>query len=204
MEARARAQEDDDVRLMLAFRDGDVSAFDELFGRWTGRVLHYLERMVRDAACAEELAQEVFVRVHRARESYRPEAKFSTWLYTIATRLALNELRRPYRKRFHESRDDDTGGAAALLVTDEPGPDRVADARRLGRDVEAALAELPERQRSALWLAAVEGLSYAQVAESLDTTPKSVKALVHRARVALARTLAMPDGLRQAEEGEEE
>jgi RNA polymerase sigma-70 factor (ECF subfamily) len=191
MEARVRAQEDDDVRLMLAFRDGDVSAFDTLFARWAGRLLRYLERMVRDAACAEELAQEVFVRVFRARESYRPEARFSTWLYTIATRVALNELRRPRRRSPHESAD---GEAAPVLVAGSPEPDRVVDAQRTGRAVEEALAELPERQRSALWLAAVEGLSYAEVAESLGTTPKSVKALVHRARVSLARSLPPPEG----------
>lgn len=192
-----RAQEDDDVRLMLAFRDGDASAFDTLFARWAGRLLRYLERMVRDAACAEELAQEVFVRVHRARESYRPEARFSTWLYTIATHVALNELRRPHRKRPHDSSDDD---GAPLLVDGAPPPDRVVDAQRLGRAVEAALATLPERQRAALWLAAVEGLSYAEVAESLGTTAKSVKALVHRARVALAGLLASGDRSRDGED----
>ena len=188
MEARARADEDPDVRLMVAFQGGDASAFDQLFGRWAGRVLHYLERMVRDRACAEELAQEVFVRVHRARSGYRPDARFSTWLYTIATRVALNELRRPQRRSPHLPADD-AAGAAAQLAAPGPAPDRVADARLRGREVERALAALPERQRSALWLAAVEGLSYAQVAETLETSPSSVKALVHRARATLAQTL---------------
>jgi len=187
MEARAQADEDPDVRLMVAFCGGDASAFDELFGRWAGRVLHYLERMVRDRACAEELTQEVFVRVHRARAGYRPDARFSTWLYTIATRIALNELRRPQRRSPHLSADD--FGAAEQLAAADPAPDRVADARLRGREVERALAALPERQRSALWLAAVEGLSYAQVAETLETSPSSVKALVHRARATLARML---------------
>jgi RNA polymerase sigma-70 factor (ECF subfamily) len=186
MEARLR--EDEDVRLMLAFRDGDGAAFDQLFQRWAGRVLRYLERMLRDAGAAEELAQEVFVRVFRARETYRPEARFSTWLYTIATRLALNELRRPQRRHAHDSTDVE-GGAGLRLASDAPSADRVADARQRGADVDAVLATLPERQRSALWLSAVEGHSYAEVAAALDTSEKSVKALVHRARSALARAL---------------
>jgi len=80
---------DDDVRLMLALRAGDASAFDALFVRWSGPLLRYVERMVRDAASAEELVQETFLRMYRARERYEPDARFSTWLYTIATRLAL-------------------------------------------------------------------------------------------------------------------
>ncbi len=181
-------REDEDVRLMLAFRDGDGAAFDRLFERWAARVLRYLERMVRDAGAAEELAQEVFVRVFRARESYRPEARFSTWLYTIATRLALNELRRPHRRRPHDSADDEEG-RGLRLAGELPSAESVAAARERGDAVDAALATLPERQRSALWLAAVEGRSYAEVAEMLDTSQKSVKALVHRARSALVRAL---------------
>jgi RNA polymerase sigma-70 factor (ECF subfamily) len=184
MEARVRSG-DDDVRLMLAFRDGDAAAFDEIFRRWAARVLRYLERVVRDPGAAEELAQEVFVRVFRARESYRPEARFSTWLYTIATNLALNELRRPHRRRWHESADAVEG--AQVLVANEAAADDVVHARLLGESVDRELAALPERQRSALWLAAVEGFSYAEVAEALETTQKSVKALVHRARAALAK-----------------
>ncbi len=187
MEARAQSQ-DEDVRLMLAFRDGDAAAFDALFGRWAGRVMRYLERMLRDAASAEELAQEVFVRVFKARERYRPDARFSTWLYTIATNLALNELRRPRRRNPHESTDADDGPPLALAAQG-PAADDVAHARHLGEALDRELAELPERQRSALWLAAVEGLSYAEVAAALDTTEKSVKALVHRARSALAQRL---------------
>jgi RNA polymerase sigma-70 factor (ECF subfamily) len=181
-EAEVRAL-DDDVQLMLAFRRGDVAAFDALFRRWAAPLLRYLERMTRDAAVAEELLQEAFLRVHRARERYVPQARFSTWLYQIATNLALNELRRPRRRDPHRSleRDDAPPIAAAQAPTDE-----VVHARRLGEAVEQEMGSLPENQRAALWLAAVEGLSYADVAAALDVTPKAVKALVHRARVTLA------------------
>lgn len=185
---QADAPADEDVRLMLAFRDGDDSAFDALFRRWAGPLLRYLERMVGDAASAEELVQDAFFRVHRARERYSPEARFSTWLYTIATNLARNELRRPARRRPHQSAQDEAGPEVRLLAHGPPADD-VAHARRVGESLEAALAQLPERQRAALWLSAVEGLSYAEVASALDTTEKSVKALVHRARATLAERL---------------
>jgi len=182
---------DDDVRLMLALRAGDESAFDALFQRWSRPLLRYLERMLRDPASAEELVQEAFLRLYRARERYEPDARFSTWLFTIANRLALNELRRPRHRSPHESTDDDEEGAPLALAADEPGVDEVVHARRVGNSVEQALAALPERQRAALWLTAVEGFSYAEVALSLETTEKSVKALVHRARAAIAD--AFPD-----------
>ena len=177
---------DEDVRLMLAFGAGDAAAFDALFRRWSAPLLRYLERMVRDRAAAEELVQEVFLRVHRARDRYAPEARFSTWLYRIATNLALNELRRPRLRRPHRSTDDED---AAPLVADTPAADDVADARRRGAAAWRELGQLPEKQRAALCLSAVEGLSYAEVARALDVTEKAVKALVHRARSTLAQRL---------------
>jgi RNA polymerase sigma-70 factor (ECF subfamily) len=180
---------DEDVRLMLAFRGGDDRAFDALFERWAGRVLRFVERMVREPAVAEDLVQETFLRVWRARERYRPEARFSTWLFTIAGNLARNELRRPFRRERHDSMDDDDQSVKLTLATEEPPSDEVVDARRTGLGLEPALAALPARQREALWLRAVEGLSYAEVAANLETTESSVKALIHRARVALVRTV---------------
>ncbi len=178
---------------MLAFQAGDESAFDRLFERWSGRLLHFVERMVREPAVAEELVQETFLRVHRARDRYEPKARFSTWLYTIAGNAARNELRRPFRREHHDSADatpDPASESAPLqLVSSDPSPDRVAHARRVGDEVDGALAGLPPRQREALWLCAVEGLSYAEIAEVLDTSEKSVKALVHRARVGLVAAL---------------
>jgi RNA polymerase sigma-70 factor (ECF subfamily) len=177
---------DEDVRLMLAVRAGDGEAFDALFRRWSAPLLRYLNRMVRDVAAAEELVQEVFLRVHRSRERYSPDARFSTWLYRIATNLALNELRCPRHRALHQSADAE----GAEPIRDEGvAPDEVAHARQLGERVEAELEQLPEKQRAALWLAAVEGLSYAEVAEALDVSEKAVKALVHRARTTLAARL---------------
>jgi len=177
---------DEDVRQMLAFREGDVRAFDALFQRWAGPLLRYLERMLQDAAGAEDLVQEVFLRVHRARERYRPEARFSTWIFRIATNLALNELRRPRRRETHTSLDAEEGPELSAPTT---ATDDAVHAKRIADDVEIALRSLPERQRAALWLSAVEGFSYAEVGESLDVSEKAVKALVHRARSNLASRL---------------
>lgn len=178
---------DPDVELMLAFCAGDDSAFESLFDRWGRPLLHYLERMVRDFATAEELVQDAFLRVYRARERYRPEAKFSTWLYRIGTNLALNELRRPGRSRPHVSTDAEPNieRAPVQLVSNQQAADQNLEVRRRAGRVDQALARLPERQRVALWLCVVEEMSYAEVAHSLETTQKSVKSLVHRARIAL-------------------
>ncbi len=175
---------------MLAFREGDESAFDELFRRWAGPLLRYIERMLRDAASAEELVQETFLRVYRARDRYEPEARFSTWLYRIATNLALNELRRPRHRHVHKSADGDPESGPLPLESGGARVDDVVHARRVSHEVEEQLGALPDRQRIALWLTAVEGFSYAEVARSLDTSEKSVKALVHRARSALASKLS--------------
>ena len=178
---------DEDARLMLAFCAGDGTAFDALFRRWAAPLLRYLGRMLRDAAAAEELVQEVFLRVYGARERYEPQARFSAWLYRIATNLALNELRRPRRRETHASIDEPGGPA---LAAEGPVAEAVLDARRLGARVEQELARLPERQRAALALTAVEGLSYADVAAALEISEAAVKALVHRARAALVEHFA--------------
>ncbi len=173
-------EKDPDVGLMLAFRDGDEAAFDQLFRRWAGPLLRYLERMVGDGAVAEELVQEAFFRVHRARDRYEARARFSTWLYRIATNLALNELKRPRRQHVHQEEDK------SVLTAGGPRVDDAVASRQRGAEVERELRKLPERQRMALWLSAAEGHSYAEVASILETSEKSVKALVHRGRVALA------------------
>ena len=178
---------DPDAERMLAFAAGDAAAFDALFERWASPLLRYLERMVQDTATAEELVQESFLRVYRARERYEASARFSTWLYRIATNLALNELKRPRRARPHASTDDEMEGRAPVaLAAGGPGVDEQVHARRMGAQLERELAKLPERQRTALWLSAGEGLSYAEVADVLETTEKSVKALVHRGRAAIS------------------
>ncbi|MEZ4219199.1 MAG: sigma-70 family RNA polymerase sigma factor [Myxococcota bacterium] len=199
------SEPDEDAGLMLAFARGEAAAFDRLFERWAAKLLRFLERMVHDTATAEELVQETFLRVYRARDRYEPSARFSTWLFHIATNLALNELRRPRRSRAHTSTDGAPSGPAELGDVGAARTDDVVHARRESARVERALETLPERQRAALWLAAVEGLAYAEIAESLGTTTRSVKSLVHRARTALVRALDARDASceREGEEGDD-
>ncbi len=185
---------------MLALGRGEAAAFDALFERWGARLLRYLERVVSDAGTAEELVQETFLRVYRAREGYLAESRFSTWLYRIATNLALNELRRPRRKQPHVSIDDDA--APIELVARGVGPESDAEGRLAAAALIGEVERLPDRQRVALWLSAVEGQSYAEVARTLETTEKSVKSLVHRARVALAARLARDSGSPRAASAE--
>jgi RNA polymerase sigma-70 factor (ECF subfamily) len=181
---------DPDVQLMLALRAGDDSAFDGLFARWAAPLLRYLERIVGDHGTAEELVQETFLRVHGARGRYEARARFSTWLYRIATNLALNELKRPRRRHPHESNEE----RAIPLTAPSPATDAVVEARRMGARLEGELAQLPERQRMALWLSAAEGHSYAEIAQILETSEKSVKALVHRGRAALVAKMGPLSG----------
>ncbi len=185
--------DDPDVQLMLAFRGGDEVAFESLFSRWGRPLLRYLEHIVKDVGVAEELVQESFLRVHRAREDYAPRARFSTWLYRIATNLAFNEMRRPRRRSPHQSFQSTPEAGAEFeneIASREPGVDDVVAARQQGRRVEAALACLPDRQRMALWLSAVEGMRYGEIAEAMETSESSIKALVHRARVRLVAGLS--------------
>jgi RNA polymerase sigma-70 factor (ECF subfamily) len=176
---------DDDARLMLAFQRGDRRAFETLFARYTPRVLAFLTRMVRDRARAEDLTQDVFVRIYNAAERYEPRARFSTYVFGIAHNLALNELARAHRR--YESASDLT----ELVNADPtPGPEEKLDADRTRVRLERALAKLPERQRAAVLLRSEQGLDYEEIAGSLDTTVSSVKSLLHRARESLLAALA--------------
>lgn len=192
---------DDSAQWMLSFCEGDDTAFEALFERWSQPLLHYIQRMLGEPALAEEVVQETFIRVYRARDRYKVEARFSTWLYRIGTNIALNELRRAVRKRPHwrieegfaEEGEGELGqagssrfGVVRNLESNERPSDEQVEIRQATERVDAGLQELPERQRAALWLCSVDGLSYGEAAQVLDTTEKSVKSLVHRGRKTLA------------------
>jgi RNA polymerase sigma-70 factor (ECF subfamily) len=170
---------------MLAFQAGDRAAFETLFRRHTPPLVNFLARMVKDRGRAEELAQEVFIRIYNARERYEAKARFSTWMFGIAHNLALNELDRAWRKRERPLE----AGAESRSADPAAGPDQELDARRTADRLEAALAELPARQRAALLLRTQEGLAYDEIAEALDVSRASVKSLIHRAREGLAARL---------------
>jgi RNA polymerase sigma-70 factor, ECF subfamily len=187
------AAPDPDAMLMLRFRDGDVAAFEELFRRHMKPLLNFVNRFVRNRPAAEELTQEIFLRVHDASGSYRAEAKFTTWLYRIATNVCLNEVRRPRFRARHESLDEtdpeDPGTVRFELADTRALADRSLQQRAVAVAMKRALETLPEKQRAAFILCKYQELSYAEVAQVMDTTEKAVKSLIHRAKEALAEAL---------------
>jgi RNA polymerase sigma-70 factor, ECF subfamily len=191
---------DPDAALMLAFQQGDEAAFRVLYERHAGAMVAFCNHFVRDAARAEELAQDVFVKVYRAADRYRPTARFKTFLYRIASNHCLNELRRPERAaRGPGAREAEEPADLEALPSGGPTPEDAARGAALERAVRALLEKLPEKQRAALVLCRFEGLSYEEIAEVLETSVSAVKSLVHRATVAAAAALA-PFAPRAAEE----
>jgi RNA polymerase sigma-70 factor (ECF subfamily) len=176
---------DEDAQLMLRFQAGDRSAFDALFRRYTAPLIHFLARMVVDRAKAEELAQDVFIRIYQARDRYQATARFSTYLFGIATRVALNELDKAYRRRERPMADD----AAEHIADVEIDPVDRIDARRSVEKLQVVLDQLAPRQRAALLLRVEEGLGYEEIGEALEASVASVKSLIHRARAELLSRL---------------
>jgi RNA polymerase sigma-70 factor, ECF subfamily len=182
--------QDSDATLMLAFQRGDDGAFRVLFERHARAMVRFCHHFVRDAARAEELAQDVFVKLYRASNRYRPSARFRTFLYRIASNHCLNEIRRgEYGARAAEGRAD-APTDPDVLPSAEPTPEASAEGAALERAVGALLERLPEKQRAALVLCRLEGLSYEEIADVLDTSVAAVKSLVHRATVSAAEVLA--------------
>jgi len=186
------ASSDPDVALMLRVQAGDQGAYRELFAKFAPRILQYARRLVGSEARAEEVTQDVFVQVFRFRDRYRPEARFATWLYTIATNLCLNELRRPERHLrvdLWEKRDEPDDEGPPLPDRDAVDPETGAATRELARDLEVAIAALPPKQRAALLLSRMDGLAYRDVGETLGISEGAVKALLFRATHALKARL---------------
>src|SRR5262249_38226354 len=145
-------------------------------------VIHFLYRMVQNQAVAEELAQEVFLRVYRSRESYEPTAKFTTWLFRIATHLALNSLRDGKNQRLEERLDDDAPDVPVRQVSDRrPSVEQTMVNQARLDEVRRAVATLPEKQRAAVLMHKYEEMEYSQIAKILDCSESAVKSLLFRA-----------------------
>ena len=193
--ARRQALRDPDVRLMLEVRDDSAGAFEELMVRYQGRLVMVLEHLTSSRDQAEDLAQEVFMRVYRARKRYVAGAKFSTWLFAIANNVASNALRTRSRRRevALEVRESGPMGAHPLekMVQASSGqmPARQLDKAEMRDIVRLALEALNDRQRMAVLLSKFEGMSYADIAETMELTPQAVKSLLSRARGNLREVL---------------
>lgn len=183
--------QDEDAALMLRVKRGDRVAFRALVERYQRPVINVIYRAIGDSWEAEDLAQRVFVRVFRSARRYEPQAKFSTWLFTIVHHMVLNEHRRRARHRaesleqLQQSRTE--RDAVGWQPADERGqdPSQVAAERELRRKIRAAIQELPAAQRTAVILLRYEEVGYEEIARVLGCSVSAVKALLHRARVTL-------------------
>ena len=189
----AAADESSDAAIMLRVTAGDDSGFNYLVEKYHRPMIHFLFRMVHNQAVAEELAQEVFLRVYRSRESYRAEAKFTTWLYRIATNLAVNHARDTRHERaaqnvYLDAPDEETG-TTPDVADDEPSIEQ-----KLLRDERMAairqhVMALPERQRMAVLMHKYQGMDYRQIGEVLKLSESATKSLLFRAYQTLREKL---------------
>jgi RNA polymerase sigma-70 factor (ECF subfamily) len=184
-------QSDPDVVLMLRVREGDRAAFDLLIERYRKPLLNVIARTIGRDADAEDLAQDVFVRVYRSAPRYQPTAKFSTWLYTIARRVCLNHARAQTFRRWFSLAGDDESDDPSNDPPDPRMPDPIIDLERreLKQVVAKAVASLPERLRFAVVLRRYEELSYEEIARILGCSVTAAKLRVHRANAILADRL---------------
>jgi RNA polymerase sigma-70 factor (ECF subfamily) len=182
-----------DAEIMLRVREGDDAGFNILIEKYNKPIIHFMFRMVHNQAVAEELAQEVFLRVYRSRQTYRAEAKFTTWLYRIATNLGVNHARDTKHER-----------AAQNVYLDQPDPESgttpdVADSRPTAehemvreermRAIRQHVMALPERQRTAVLMHKYQGLDYKQIGEVLKLSESATKSLLFRAYQTLREKL---------------
>jgi RNA polymerase sigma-70 factor (ECF subfamily) len=190
--AGAVAALDYDAELMLRVKDGDGASFGVLLEKHRSPVVHFLYRMVQNPAVAEELAQEVFLRVYRSRATYEPTAKFTTWLFRIATHLALNSLRDNKNERLQDRLDEDSSSDLPVRQVSDGRPSveqRMVYQAKLD-EVRRAIGALPEKQRAAVLMHKYEEMEYAQIAKVLNCSESAVKSLLFRAYEALRARLA--------------
>lgn len=179
---RVQAVSDEDAELMLRVSRGDRQAFAQLFDRHQHRVVRFCYRFTGDRSRAEELAQDTFVRLFRSASRYQPRAKFSTFLFHIATNLCLNA------QRGVKARPE----APVEAQVEEPDvvtPEASLAAKDTEAAVQRALAKMSERERAAFAMARFEGLPYREIAEALEASEAAIKSLVHRASLQVIEQL---------------
>ena len=185
------AMEDADV--MLRVKDGDDAGFDYLVGKFRRPMLAFMYRMTHNTATAEELVQEVFLRVYRSRQTYNAEAKFSTWLYRIATNLAVNHARdskyeRPEMTVNLDEPDEETGSTVDLADQTMTVEQAMLRRERLAA-IRQHVQNLPERQRMAVLMHKYQGMDYKQIGEVLKLSESATKSLLFRAYETLRERL---------------
>lgn len=183
---REAAQVEDDVDLMLRVKAGDAEAFNQLMDRYQRTVVNLVFRFTGDAENAEDLAQEVFLRIYRAAPRYEPKAKFFTYLYQVTLNLCRNERERSGRRKASSL---DAGEKGWDIPDPEVGAEGLVQRQETASQVQAAIQELPQEQRQLLVLQRFQELGYEELAEVTSQTVSAVKAKLHRARLALRKKL---------------
>ncbi|MGP8260685.1 MAG: RNA polymerase sigma factor [Acidobacteriaceae bacterium] len=189
----AQFAEMEDSAIMLELRAGNMSGFDFLIQKYRRPIVNFMYRMVRNQAIAEELAQEVFLRVYRSRETYRAEARFSTWLYRIATNLGVNYARDNRHERaastvYLDQADEETGTTPDVADTTPSAEDSLLRSERYNA-IRQHVLELPERQRMAVLMHKYEGMDYRQIGDVLKLSESATKSLLFRAYQTLREKL---------------
>lgn len=182
---------DSDVILMKRIAHGDLLAFRRLVERHQKGLLNFIYRYTGDRLLAEDITQEVFLRVHKSAPYYKPKAKFSTWLFKIATNLCLNELRskNPPAVSLTDLDQSETNPLTPNHLLEKSKPDSILEARELGMAILDAIGMLPEKQRVAFLLHRYEDKTYGQISEIMDCTVSAVESLLFRAKQNLRKRL---------------
>ena len=187
-----------DAELMLRVREGDTQSFAVLLEKYRGPVIHFLQRMILNQAVAEELAQEVFLRVYRSRANYEPTAKFTTWLYRIASHLALNHIRDRRHERNQESLDEEVSeGMGRQGASLGPTIEQTLVRESKFVEIRQAIQNLPAKQRAAVLMHKYEEMEYSHIATELECSESAVKSLLFRAYEGLRAKLAHMGGLEE-------
>jgi len=183
---------DPDVACMLELKRGNRHAFEILMRKYYPRILNLIYRFLGNRQLAEDLAQDVFMKVYKSAHRYRPRSQFQTWLYTIAKNTSLNELRRNRRQMvsIDEPLASDAQGLKKEIFDPRANPAREFLQKEKKKLIRAAIDDLPDNQRMAVILRRYENFSYADIAATLNVTDKAVKSLLSRARVNLKNNLA--------------
>jgi RNA polymerase sigma-70 factor (ECF subfamily) len=182
-----------DAEMMLRVKAGDDSAFDYLVQKYRRAMIHFMYRMAHNSAAAEDLAQEVFLRVYRSRGSYEPSAKFTTWLYRIATNLAVNHARdtrheRPETMVSLDEPNEETGTSMDVADSSLTVEEKLVRRERL-MAIRKTVQKLPERQRVAVLMHKYQQMDYKQIAEVLKLSESATKSLLFRAYETLREQL---------------
>lgn len=188
--------ENDDINLILSFQKGDTSSFEKLLDKYEKPLVNFIYRSVGNRNDAEDLAQEVFLRVYKSAKNYKPTGKFSTWLYKIAANICIDNRRKPAIKlqSLTDSLDKPIGTADNEMTKDPAGnpkdsPENILEQKKIKETILSALLSLPVNQRIALTLAVFDNKTYQEISEILGCSLSSVESLLFRARQNLKQKL---------------